>query len=99
MFYSINGPNLFTDKLWYLFADYEEFTVFDQQVEERFANRRRARLGVGYRFTYKHRVDLGYTLQNARNEIDGTFTGADNVIQIKYKMFLNPAKTVASSPD
>lgn len=98
IFVSINGPNLFTDKLWYVFADYEEFLVFDRQVEERFANRRRARLGVGYRLSYKHRFDLGYTLQTARNEIDDEFTGTDNVIQFKYKLFLNPAKPVQATP-
>jgi Protein of unknown function (DUF2490) len=96
VFVSINGPNLFTDKLWYVFADYEEFIVIDQQLEERFANRRRARIGVGYRLSYKHRFDLGYTLQASRNEIDDSFTGTDSVIQFKYKMYLNPAKPVQS---
>ncbi|MBL7857583.1 MAG: DUF2490 domain-containing protein [Cyclobacteriaceae bacterium] len=92
VFVSINGPNLFTDKLWYVFADYEEFIVLDQQLEERYANRRRARIGVGYRLSYKHRFDLGYTLQTSRDEITDNFTGTDNVIQVKYKMYLNPAK-------
>jgi hypothetical protein len=64
----------------------------DKQVEERFANRRRARIGMGYRLNYKHRFDLAFTLQASRNEIDEEFTGTDNVIQLKYKMFLNPAK-------
>lgn len=92
IFVSINGPNLFTDNLWYGFADYEEFIVFDRQVEERFANRRRARIGVGYRLNYKHRFDLGYTLQSSRNEIDENFIRTDGVIQLKYKMFLNPVR-------
>lgn len=99
IFVSINGPNLFTDKLWYTFADYEEFIVFDHQLEERFANRRRARIGVGYRLNYKHRFELGYTIQTARDEINDEFTGADNVIQLKYKLYLNPAKPVVSSQD
>jgi len=86
----VNGPNLFTDKLWYLFADYEEFFVLDQQVDERFANRRRARLGVGYRLSYKHRFDVSYTLQASRNELEGEFTGTDQVLQFKYKLYLNP---------
>jgi len=94
---SINGPNLYADKLWYAFADYEEFIVFDQQLEERYANRRRGRIGVGYRLNYKHRFDLGYTLQSSRNEIEKEFTGADGVIQLKYKMFLNPAKPVSTN--
>lgn len=90
-FISLNGPNLFTDKLWYLFLDYEEFIVLDQQMEERYANRRRARIGVGYRFNYKHRLDLGYTWQSSRNEIEGNFISNDGVIQLKYKLYLNPA--------
>jgi len=92
IFVSINGPNLFADKLWYIFSDYEEYIVLDQQLEERYANRRRARLGVGYRLSYKHRFELGYTIQSSRNEIDDEFTGTDSIIQLKYKMFLNPAK-------
>lgn len=92
IFVCINGPNLFTDKLWYVLADYEEFIVLDQQLDERYANRRRARIGLGYRLSYKHRFELSYTLQTARNEIEGDFTSNDNVIQLRYKMFLNPAK-------
>jgi Protein of unknown function (DUF2490) len=98
VFVSINGPNLFTDKLWYVFADYEEFIVIDQQLEERFANRRRGRIGVGYRLSYKHRFDVSYTLQTSRNEIDEEFVGTDNVIQCRYKMFLNPAKPIQANP-
>ena len=92
IYFSINGPNLYTDKLWYLFGDYEEFFVIDQQVNERFANRRRARIGVGYRLSYKHRFDVSYTLQSSRDEIDGAFIRTDNVLQLRYKMYLNPAK-------
>jgi hypothetical protein len=95
IFVCINGPNLFTNKLWYALADYEEFIVLDQQLAERYANRRRARLGLGYRLSYKHRFELSYTLQKSRNEIEGDFKSSDNVIQFKYKMFLNPAKVVS----
>lgn len=92
IFVCINGPNLFTDKLWYLLGDYEEFIVLDQQVEERYANRRRARIGLAYRLSYKHRFELSYTLQSSRNELEGDFQSTDNVIQAKYKMYLNPAR-------
>jgi len=88
----INGPNLFTDNLWYAILDYEEFIVLDQQLEERFANRRRARIGLSYRLNYKHRFEIIYTRQSSRNEIDGDFFSNDNVIQLRYKMFLNPAR-------
>jgi hypothetical protein len=91
---SINGPNLYTDKLWYALADYEEFVVVDEQLDERYANRRRGRIGVGYRLNYKHRFELIYTRQSSRDEIDGDFVSGDNVIQLRYKMYLNPAKVV-----
>jgi len=91
-FISINGPNLFTDKLWYIFLDYEEFIVFDRQLDERFANRRRGRIGVGYRLDYKNRFELSYTLQSSRDEIDGEFISTDNVIQLRYKIYINPTK-------
>ncbi len=94
---SINGPNLFTDNLWYTFVDYEEFIVVDEQVNERFANLRRARCGVGYRLNYKHRFDLIYTWQYSRDEIGGQFTSTDTVIQLKYKLFLNPAKVAVGN--
>jgi hypothetical protein len=99
IYYCLNGPNLYTDKLWYAFGDYEEFFVIDEQVSERFANRRRARIGIGYRLSYKHRFDVSYTLQSSRDEIDGDFIRTDNVIQLKYKMYLNPTKIVTPSSE
>lgn len=93
---SITGPNLFTDKLLYSLIDYEEFLVTDQQINERFANLRRARVGLGYRFSYAHRLDLYYTLQYSRDEINGDFSRIDNVIQVKYKLYLNPAPSTES---
>jgi len=93
---TINGPNLFTDKLWYTFADYEEFFVLDEQLDERYANLRRVRLGVGYRLNYKNRFDLIYTWQSSRNEIEGDFVSNDSVIQLRYKMYLNPGKATQS---
>jgi hypothetical protein len=89
---SITGPNLYKDKLLYALLDYEEFIVLDDQLDERYANRRRARIGLGYRLDYKNRFEIIYTRQSSRNEIEGEFISNDNVIQLVYKMFLNPAK-------
>ena len=89
---SFNGPNLYTDKLWYGVLDYEEFIVTDQQLEERFANRRRARIGVGYRHNYRNRFELIYTRQSSRNMIEEEYLSGDNVIQVRYKMYLNPSQ-------
>jgi len=93
---SINRPNLFNDKLWYSFLDYEGFTVLDEQLEERYANRWRARIGLGYRLNYKNRFEIAYTVVSFRNELEGDVTRDDNVIQLRYKMFLNPSKPVST---
>lgn len=89
--FAINGPNRYQDNLWHGILDYEEFFVIDDYIGERFANRRRGRLGAGYRLNYKHRFELIYSLQSSRNEIEGDFQTTDNVLQLRYKMFLNPA--------
>ncbi len=94
---AINKPNLFNDKLWYAFADYEEFLVIDEQVEERYANLRRSKIGGGYRLSYKHRFEAMFTWQYSRDEINGQFTQIDNVFQLRYKMYLNPPKVDASN--
>ncbi len=96
-FICINGPNLFRDNLWYAILDYEEFIVMDQQLDERFANRRRGRIGLSYRLNYKHRFEAIYTRQSSRDEINGGFISNDNVIQLRYKMFLNPAKVIINN--
>lgn len=93
----INGPNLFTNNLWYVALDYEEFIVLDQQLDERYANRRRAKIGLNYRLNYKHRFDISYTLQSSRNEIEGDFIGNDNVIQFRYRIFFNQAGLAPNS--
>ncbi len=95
---SLNGPNMFADNLWYLILDYEEFIVTDQQLDERYAYHRRARLGLGYRLNYKNRFDLFYARQTSRNEINDDFTRSDNLIQLRYKMYLNPPSQ-AAQPD
>lgn len=93
---ALNKPNLFNDNLWYAFADYEEFIVVDEQVNERYANLRRSKVGAGYRLNYKHRFEAMFTWQYSRDEINDTFSQIDNVFQLRYKMFLNPPKV---SPD
>jgi hypothetical protein len=91
-FIAINRLNIFTDKLWYGIVDYEEFIVVDEQLDERYANRRRGRIGLGYRLNYKNRFEIIYTRQSSRNEIEGEYISGDNVIQLRYKIFLNPSK-------
>lgn len=93
IYLSLNGPNLFTNHLVYLLLDYEEFVVTDHQLDERFANVRRARAGLGYRLSYTHRFELIYTRQSSRDEINDAFNPGDNILQVRYLLFLNPAKS------
>jgi len=96
---AINGRNLFEDNLWWAILDYEEYFVTDHQLDERFANRRRARIGAGYRLNYRNRFELIYTLQSSRDEINDQFSRLDNVFQLRYKMYLNAAKPKPASVD
>lgn len=88
---AINGPNLFQNRIWWVIVDYEEFFVTDEQLDERYANRRRGRMGIGYRHNYRNRFEVIYTLQSSRDEIEGEFSEVNSVIQLRYKMFLNPS--------
>lgn len=47
-------------------------------VEERFANRFRWRIGAGYRLSYNLRFEFLYMLQQSKNTIDDNFESSDN---------------------
>lgn len=98
-FVALNGPNLFQDNLWWAIVDYEEFFVLDEQLDERFSNRRRGRIGVGYRLNYRNRFEMIYTFQSSRDNIGGDFTSLDNVLQLRYKMYLNPSKPLPTTTE
>ena len=52
MLIPINKKSFFDDKLWYGVLDAEWFLSVDDDVDERFANRFRLRMGIGYRLSY-----------------------------------------------
>jgi hypothetical protein len=80
------------DKLWYAIADVEAFVVLDQQVNERFANRFRIRVGPGYRLNYSWRFEFLYTYQLSRNTIAGDVDSDDNLFRFRVKHFLHKSK-------
>jgi hypothetical protein len=92
MLVSLNGPNLYQDNLWWAILDYEVFWVMDEQLDERYANRHRGRFGLGYRLNYRNRFEVIYLLQSSRDEINGEVHRLDNVLQLRYKMFLHSLK-------
>lgn len=92
----VNGTSMFTgDKLWYVIADAEVFSAIDKQVDERFANRYRIRLGPGFRLNYTWRFEFLYTLQGSRNTIAGDFETVDHLFRFRVKHFLHKSRPAA----
>lgn len=88
----INRKTMFDgDKLWYAIADVEAFLPLEQ-VDERFANRFRIRVGPGFRLNYTWRFEFLYTLQASRNTIAGDFETTDNLFRFRVKHFLHKSK-------
>jgi hypothetical protein len=83
----INKDSYFRDKLWYAITDFE-WLIKTDDVEERFANRVRWRIGGGYRFSYTLRAEFLYMLQQSKNAIDGTYESTDNIFRFRIKYFL-----------
>ncbi len=86
--YPVNKKSYFEDKMWYFIGDTELFLSTTQDINERFANRTRFRMGVGYRLNYKMRFEGIYTLQFSRNTIDDDFNSVDNIIRLRFKYYL-----------
>ena len=88
----INRNTYFQDKLWYGILDTEVLFAVDQNVNERFANRWRLRIGIGYRLSYSSRFEFIYMLQESRNGIDESFTSSDNIFRLRFKHYLRKTK-------
>jgi Protein of unknown function (DUF2490) len=89
--YPINNKSIFENKLWYCMADVE-LLFSDDDVEERFANRFRARIGVGYRLDQSSRFEFIYMNQQSKSGIDEDFSSSDNIFRFRYKHFLRKTK-------
>ncbi len=85
--YPINKRTYFTDNMWYFIGDAEFFFSTSKDIQERFANRTRFRMGVGYRLNYKIRFEGIYMLQFSRNTIEDKFNSVDNVIRLRLKYY------------
>jgi hypothetical protein len=95
---AINHKNHYEDKLWYAILDGEVFYVLDDDVPERFANRIRLGLGIGYRLNYNFRFELLYLGQQSRNALDDdSFVTDDSIIRFRYKHYINKAKPKSST--
>lgn len=87
----INHKTIFEDKLWYAMTDIE-WLYNIEDVEERFANRFRWRIGGGYRLTYNMRFEFLYMLQLSKNQIGEEFDTSDNIFRFRVKQYLRKTK-------
>ncbi len=85
--YPLNRSSYFEDDMWYLIGDTEVFLTTNGDINERFANRTRFRAGIGYRLSYKLRLEGIYTLQHSRNTIEDDFNSRDNIIRLRLKYY------------
>jgi hypothetical protein len=88
----ITRKTYFEDKLWYGILDSEFLFAVDEDVNERFANRFRLRIGIGYRLSYSSRFEFIYMLQESRSGLDESFESTDNVFRFRYKQYLRKTK-------
>lgn len=78
------------DTLWYGLLDAEAFIVLDRDLDERFANRTRWRLGVGRKFNYNWRAEAIFTLQTNRESISGIEPTFDPIARLRLKYYFTP---------
>ncbi|MBL7857555.1 MAG: DUF2490 domain-containing protein [Cyclobacteriaceae bacterium] len=96
MIVPINKKTYYEDKLWYGITDVEVLFKTDD-VEERFANRFRWRIGVGYRLNYNLRFEFLYMLQESKNAIGDDFETSDNIFRFRVKQYLRKSKPSTAS--
>lgn len=87
----INKDSYFQDKLWYAMLDAEVLFKTDD-VDERFANRLRIRIGGGYRLNYNLRFEFLYMLQQSKDVIGDGFETSDNIFRFRFKHYLRKSK-------
>lgn len=92
----INRDSYYDDNMWYAWTDVE-WLYNIEDVEERFANRLRWRVGGGYRMSYTMRFEFFYMLQLSRNQIGEEFETTDNIFRIRLKHYLRKTKPSAAS--
>ncbi len=82
----INHPSII-DKTFYVPLWVEFFDYATGDLEERFASKARATIGLGYRFNKRWRLEFEYTLQGSRVARLENFEGTDNLFHLKLRWY------------
>jgi Protein of unknown function (DUF2490) len=86
----LDNMNWYADTMWYALADVETFFTATDDAPERFANRMRARIGAGRKFSYNLRLEFIYTLQRSRNAIADTDPTNESIFRLRLKYYFTP---------
>jgi hypothetical protein len=87
--FAINKPNFSTDGVWYLMADAEYFSyIGDDKPPERFASKRRIRLGLGYRHSYEWRFEVLAMRDEAKETLEDEIEVDAYMLDLRLKWFL-----------
>jgi hypothetical protein len=87
--FAINEPDFSTDGVWYLMADGEYFSyIGDDKPPERFASKRRIRLGLGYRHSYEWRFEVLAMRDEARETLEAEIEVDAYMLDLRLKWFL-----------
>jgi hypothetical protein len=92
----INRKTIYEDKMWYGIVDGEALFTNDD-INERFANKFRLRLGVGYRLSYGYRFEFIFMSQDSRTGTDEDLTTSDNIFRFRVKHYLRKKKPTEAS--
>ena len=78
-----------TDGVWYLLADGEYFYyIGDDKPPERFASKRRIRLGLGYRHSYEWRFEVLAMRDEAKETLKDEIDVDTYILNLRIKWFL-----------
>jgi hypothetical protein len=84
--FALNKASLATDGVWNLLADIEWFWPLYDEIPERFATKRRIRLGLGYRHSYHWRYDIVLMSDKVRDTLDGDAKVDARTVDFRVKM-------------
>lgn len=88
MKFALNRDDLGEDGVWYLIGDIEFFVPLDDpEAPERFATKRRVRLGLGYRHSFRWRFSALFIADNARDTLEGDIEADARMIDLRVHYY------------
>jgi hypothetical protein len=85
---ALNHSRLAQDRTLYALGDVEYFQPIGEEVEERYVNKMRVRLGLGYRPSARTRVEAIYIRDWNRDSPEAYYAGQDTqAVDLRWKLF------------